>query len=270
MLAVVKYGATVFLWRLPEKLRLVTLDVGQGDAVLLEIPKSNVQILFDGGPDSGIIDKLMSVLPPGDRTIDVIVLTHPHDDHLQGILDLLDVYRAGLIIETGATSDSPAGIVFKERIQELDIPVLKAIRGQKIFFGGSSSITVLHPFLAHDAEFDNINDSSIVALVEHRGQHIFLTGDLETTGEKEMFAYIQSHGLEDAMQSSVIKIAHHGSRTGTSDKLLEMVDPKKAIVSSGKDNKFGHPHEETLKKLKERGIEIRRTDKEGDIIMEID
>lgn len=245
--------------------RLTFFDVGQGDAILAEIPGTSLQVLIDGGPDETIMERLAEKMPPGDRVIDVIIVTHPHDDHLAGIIQVMKKYQIGLVVFADALCETPTCLAFTEELKMARASRLTSVRGQIIHLGGDCSFTVWHPFYSRGSSYKNINNSSIAGVLKCRDRCAFLAGDLEREGEEEMLAYIQGEGSQEDLACQTIKIGHHGSNTATTPALLDMVRPASAVISAGLGNSFGHPHRETLELLRSRGIEILRTDEAGDV-----
>ncbi len=267
-LFILKYLSLSFLWQLPSKFEFTALDVGQGDALLLTIPQSSVQILIDGGPDEKIVEKLEKYLPVGDNFIDLLILTHGHDDHVGGIPHILENFEVGLILDSEAVCDNTNYQKMIEQIEVLALPKLCAIRGEKIKIGSDFSLEIIHPFFSREMEYENLNDASITAIATYKDEKIILTGDLETEGEKEILKYLESKDNLEKLRAQVLKIGHHGSKTATSADFLEAVNPKQAVISCGKENKFGHPHQEIISKLENRKIKILRTDQKGDLLIE--
>jgi competence protein ComEC len=244
------------------------LDVGQGDAFFIEIPETSIQILIDSGPSSrGVSERLKEIMPVQDDLIDIVILTHAHDDHLGGLLELMDNYEIGLFIETGAKTDNESYALIKEKIDFNQIVNLYAARGEKIKIGNDFNLEILHPFFSKKAEYKNLNNSSIVAKINYKNQSFLLTGDLEQEGEKELISYLIKREDLYLAKADVLKIAHHGSETSSSNQFLELVKPKKAIISVGSQNQFNHPSLKTIERLEENQIEVLRTDRDGEVVL---
>lgn len=244
--------------RLPHGRFLVDfLDVGQGDAILLTAP-SGEQVLIDGGPEQMVLQKLAKVMPFLDRTLDLVVLTHPHADHVMGLVQVLERYEVGAVLLTGVFYENPIYEAFLEKINKYGVPILIA-SGQN-FMIGEVDFRVLFPLESLTGQiFENINNSSIVLKATHGDMDILLTGDAEH--EVEEFLLFRGQDLE----AEILKIGHHGSRTASSSDFLDAVSPEIAIIQSGEGNDFKHPHEETLENLKMRDVLIRRNDLEETI-----
>lgn len=270
----------VFLWQEVLKgnaLAVSFFDVGQGDASFIETPQRN-QILIDGGPDTAILEKLGKAMPFWDRSIDLVILSHPAQDHVAGLLDVLRAYKVKNILWTGIKKDTAIFKQWKEVLvkeEEEGANILFAEAGQRILLGQEAScpqhIDVLYPdSIAGTLVKNDDNDTSIVARFEFclptgdppKGDRysILFTGDLTKKGERMLLSE------KAPVDSDILKVGHHGSKTSSFEKFIEAVSPEIAVISAGRNNRFGHPHEETLETLARYGIEIRRTDQEGDII----
>lgn len=255
-----KYLLDIFFWILAvftllfnnSKDGVFFLDVGQGDAVLIQ--KDDVQILIDGGEDNSVLYQMGKYMPFGDMKIELVVLTHPHSDHLNGLFYIFERYE----IEEVWYNDIDYKSEIYEYFLELDIPREEAKEGT-IYYIDTWRMEVLSvPDEIYEKD-SNVNNSSI-ALQLNTGNNTFLfMGDAETEEEEYL---IQESVLEDI---DILKAGHHCSRTASSDNFLNIVKPQIAICSYGKDNKFGHPHRETLDKLKARNIRIHSTAEEGNI-----
>jgi competence protein ComEC len=268
ILFILKYLSLFSLWKLPLNFEFRALDIGQGDALLLSIPHSSIQILIDGGPDEKIVEKLKNYLPFGDDFIDIVILTHGHDDHVGGIPAVLDNFEVGLVIDSGALCDNKNYQRMTEQIEALKIPKLYALRGEKIKIGSDFYLEIIHPFFSQGVEYKNLNDASITAIASYKEQKIVLTGDLEFEGEKEILKYLERKNDLAELEADILKVGHHGSKTATSSDFLDLINPKKAIISCGKNNNFQHPHLEVISKLEDKEVEILRTDQGKDILVE--
>lgn len=252
--------------------RVVFFDVEQGDAALIQTPYKQ-DILIDAGPDKTIIDKIDKRLGFFDRDIELAVLTHNHSDHLKGFLELLNsgIKIDKLIYSNIVCEDNVCGEFYKV-IQENEIETIQAKQGMEIdlFCAEDNSecygLTILGP-IDKFAQDKNLNNTSVILKAHFPERDFLFTGDAEDKVWK--YYYSISAGRDVAMQrlygANVLKVPHHGSKNGTSKELLELVKPQEAVISVGKDNKFGHPHVETIQLLESSGIKIRRTDEEGDI-----
>lgn len=254
----------------PQFLEVNFFDVGQGDAIFIETPKRH-QILIDGGPSSVILEKLGKEMPFWDKTIDLIILTHPERDHLAGLIEVLKKYKIENILWTGVIRDTAE---FKEwqnlikpsserkslllgKDEKARIKIAKV--GQKIIAGGTV-INILYPFENFEGEIlkDSNNTSIISKLIF--GQNSFLfTGDIYQSAEKE----ILDRGLD--VDSDILKVAHHGSKTSSSEEFITKVSPEIAVISVGKGNSYGHPRQEVLEIFQKFGIKVLRTDLDSDI-----
>lgn len=243
------------------KLEVSFFDVGQGDAALIETAFGQ-NILIDGGPDGSIIPKLQVELPWWDRKIDLLILTHPHDDHVAGLIDVLQKYEVKKILYTGITHDSPAYLEWLALVRDQHIPLIIIDRPQKIIFGADCLFDILYPlesFLGKSTS--NLNNSSIVGKFICADKSILFTGDAEYEVEAELLAA----GLDVSAQ--ILKVGHHGSDTSTSEEFAAAVNPETAVISVGKDNKFGHPNLRVIKRLERLGAQVLRTDLSGTIRM---
>jgi competence protein ComEC len=234
-------------------------DIGQGDAIFIETPQSQ-QVLIDGGPGSGILEKLGKEMPFWDRDIDLIILTHPEADHLSGLIEVLKKYKVQNILWTGVVRDTPEYREWEELIKEEGAKIFIASSGQKIKMTNGISIDILFPFeSAEGKEFENSNDTSIVSRLAAGYNSFIFTGDISEIAEKEII----SKTID--IDSDVLKISHHGSKTSSSEEFLKEVSPEIAVISVGKDNFYGHPTQEVLENLNKYGIKVLRTDEAGDI-----
>jgi len=233
-------------------------DVGQGDAIFIETPKRH-RILIDGGPSSIILEKLAREMPFWDRTIDLIILTHPESDHMLGLIEVLKRYKVENILWTAIVRNTPEYNEWTRLIKKEKSRIKAAQVGQKII-AGKTIINILYPFenLA-GREFKDSNNTSIIAKLVF-GQNSFLfTGDIYKSVEKELIEN------KSEIDSDVLKISHHGSKTSTLEDFVEKVSPEVAVIFVGKGNPYGHPHQEVLETLEKYGIKILRTDLDGNI-----
>lgn len=243
------------------KLTFAMLDVGQGDALFIESP-TGTQILVDTGPPRKVLSKLSGVMSPFDRSIDAIIITNPDQDHIGGFLDVLKVYKVGKVFEPGTINDSKIYQNLEDEIKNKNISKILARKGMKIYLGGGAVLDILFP--DRDVSSWTSNDGSIVARLVYGNTKIMLTGDSTIKTEK----IILNENSVNNLQSNILKVGHHGSRTSTGESFLQAVSPVYALISDGKDNKYGHPHKEILDSL--LGVKVFRTDLLGTIIMKSD
>ena len=320
------------LAKIPSQTQVNFLDIGQGDAILVVTPSLHA-ILIDGGPGETVLEEIGAVLPFFMRDIDLMVMTHPHRDHMEGLIEVLkrydthhvlipgDAYGSGLYreflrIASEATGSAPA-LHFAQSKTDIKVPIGSIDSDHLI-------LDILHPIQnIAGQEYENTNNASIVmkmssmeppsisdsstdlksknGLFEPKnrvksvrahtspGKTFLFTGDCEEECEHEILEYYlglraeehqkwkdpakarvwdqriqgQTDEMSKKLHADVLKVGHHGSRTSTSQKFLQAIAPKIAVIQSGVDNQFEHPHPETLQKLQEAGIEIRRNDLEG-------
>ena len=259
----------IFLFNLDFKssfgkgLTIAMLNVGQGDAIFIESP-TGTQIMFDGGPARSVLGPLARVMSPFDKSIDAILITNPDADHISGFLDILKNYKVGKVFDSGTISDSKIYQNLKAEIKRQNIPEISAKKGMRLDIGGGATIDILFP--DRDVSTWGPNDGSLVARLSYRKTSLMLTGDATTKTE----AIILKENSSAQLQSTILKVGHHGSRTSSSFLFVQAVDPTDAIISDGKDNKYGHPHNEILETLASFGAKIFRTDLLGTIIIKSD
>jgi competence protein ComEC len=259
---------TIFLFYLDfqslnKRLIFAMLNVGQGDGLFIESP-TGTQIMFDAGPARSVLGPLMRVMSPFDKSIDAIVVTNPDADHIGGFLDILKNYKVGKVFESGALTDSKIYQNFKDEIKKQKIPDILARKGMRLDIGGGAVIDILFP--DRDISSWATNDGSVVARLTYGKTSIMLTGDASIKTEK----IILSENTSAQLSSTILKVGHHGSRTSTSPLFVKAVSPIYAFISDGKDNKYGHPHQDTLNTLFSFGAKIFRTDLLGNIIFKSD
>jgi competence protein ComEC len=238
------------------KLHVFVLDVGQGDAILIQTPTAE-KILIDGGPDDRVLQEIGKVMPFYEKTIDVVVLSHPHADHVNGLVEVLKRYRVGRVIMSGASYRYPGYGAFLEEIAARGIPVTYAGVSNDYALG-AITIDMLFPFESvQGRSFENQNNGSVVLRVLYGRRAFYFSGDLEIEGEEKLAA----SNLD--LRADFFKAGHHGSRTSSSPQVLDRVQPDYAAISCGVDNQFHHPHAITLKHFQERQIAVYRTDLDG-------
>lgn len=273
--------AAVILWSLasavlPQPFKIVFLDVGQGDSILIRTGEGK-NVLIDGGPDKTVLYKLEKYLPWYDRTIDAMILTHPHADHLIGLIEAAKRYEVKRIISTGIVHTTPEYLEWLDLIKAKNISAEPFKKGDRIAIDDDVNLTALSPEKSLVGErVEDLNNSSLALLLQTPNEKILLMGDAGEPIEKQLIRSYSSvgrssekrvnPGSSDIENIIILKTGHHGSNSATGSEFLQIVKPKYAIISAGIDNRFGHPHLDTLKHLHDSGAEILRTDERGDIV----
>lgn len=251
-------------FRVPDYLEVDFLDVGQGDAELIQTPFGQ-NILIDGGPGDKALVSLGRALPWWDRKIDLMILTHPHDDHVTGLIEVLKRYEVKKILYTGVIHTAPNYIAWLETVRDKKIKLTIIDRPQTIELGENCRLEIIYPnksLLGRTVE--NLNNSSIIARLVYKENKFLFMGDAEEVVEKELLEQ------KTDLKADVIKIGHHGSTTSTSEDFLWAVRPVIAVIEVGAENEFGHPNARIIKRLENIGVEILRTDLLGNIRLKSD
>lgn len=254
-LGVYYYGnETVRPTQVKDKLTVSFLDVGQGDAALIKT-KAGKLILVDGGPDEKINERLREETGPFKSEIEAVIVTHPHADHIAGLNSIFDYYKVNKIYLTGYTHNSPEYLELLSKIKKYNIPAEEISTGKKIDFD-EMQLEFFWPPVDTKETFDDLNNTSAVFTLTANNAKILFLGDLSAEYQDKL-------NLPDDMQVQIVKVAHHGSKNGISEKLLRKIKPKYAVISVGADNSFGHPATQTLERL--NNITTLRTDIVGTI-----
>jgi competence protein ComEC len=213
------------------------LNIGQGDAIFIDAP-SGRQMLIDGGPDSGVLRKLSEVMPWYDRSIDIILATHPDADHITGLIDVLERYRVDIAVDSSVQGSTAVWQTLKEERARARSS-MTAQRGQVIDLGAGTYVEILYP----DRPVPGIdtNDGSIVAKLIYGDTSFMFTGDAPQSVEKYLVALDGGN-----LHADVLKAGHHGSKTSSATHFVGVVAPGYAVFSRGCDNKYGHPSKETV------------------------
>jgi competence protein ComEC len=258
-LGVVVLVTGISIWStLPDGLLHVTfLDVGQGDAIFIRTP-SGRQVLVDGGPsEATLLSQLGRRMPFWDRTLDLVVLTHPDLDHLTGLLGALERYQAETVIWRDVPADSPATVRWLELLEVEGASVYQGEAGMRIALDEGLELTVLYPGPAlPPAAAESANNASLVTRLEYGSASFLLPGDIEAVVEADLLR----EGLP--LAATVLKVAHHGSCSSTGDPFLRAAAPAVAVISVG-ENDFGHPCDEVLARLAD--LQPYRTDLAGTV-----
>lgn len=247
----------------PAYLTVSFLDVGQGDAILIEGP-TGIQMLIDGGRDRAVLRELPKRMGPLDRSIDIVVETHPDADHIGGLPSVFERYAVGKFMGPGignATNITDALISAIDT--EPSLEQVLARRGMRIDLGGGAYADILYP--DRDVSMLESNEGSIVMRVVYGDTSFLLGGDAPSIVED---AIALTYGT--AIQSDVLKAGHHGSRYSTDDYWLSIIDPTVVIISAGAGNSYGHPHAEVLERVQKSGASLLSTIDEGMIVLESD
>lgn len=245
--------------------RLTVLDVGQGDAILVE-SRTGARMLIDGGPDpERILTELDARIPPWDRRLDVVVLTHPHEDHVAGLARVLERYAVGRVYEPGMHGPGPGWAAWDAELR--DGPPRQLLSTGAHLRLGEISLSVLWPDAGRvpirpPDGGTGINNVSIVFLGEANGRRFLLMGDVEQGIDPELLA----RGIP---RVDVLKIAHHGSATASTQAFVDAARPRVAIASAGAGNPYGHPASSTLDRIRSAGARVLRTDRDGSVELDL-
>ena len=238
-------GGFAFWPAKPDRLRVTVLDVGQGDAILIQTPDGK-DILVDGGPGRAVLRGLGDELPWHDRSIELMILTHPQADHMLGLIDVLARYDVRHVLEGPGVETSFAEIAWRDAVRNEGVAVDIASQGGAFDLGDGVRLDVLGPGLA-EASDTQINNTGAVVRISWHEVSFLLTADIEAKAERALL----NDGVD--LHATVLKVGHHGSKTSSSAEFLAAVQPQVSVVSSGKNNPFGHPAPEVVDRLAEYG-----------------
>ena len=239
------------------EIRVQFIDVGEGDCVLIRTAKATV-LVDTGEAEERVTDHVLSVLQrQGVTSIDCLVLTHPHTDHIGGAAAVLEAFEVDDCLMPFAILE---GEVFDDLLSALEASDTRVIEGYegRSFTYGDLSFTLFSP---KRQVYEDLNDRSIVMRVVFDELSLMLTGDATALAEAEI---LESYSA-DALASTLIKVGHHGAATSLSEEFLAAVAPRYAVISCGEGNAYGHPHAETLLRLRNARVAVFRTDKNGDV-----
>ncbi len=273
--------------KIDSQLSVTFFDLGEADAIFIET-QNEKQILIDGGEDKTILEKLAARLAWNDNYIDLIIATHPHADHLAGLIEVLKKYQVGQVWLTGvAYSSSPyleflnllkeknisTRLVYSCRLSQdnsikttLDIRNLNELPRDhcldELYIDPQTNLQIFYPLQnLKDKTIDNLNNSSIVVKLNYKQVSFLFMGDAEVPSEQKILTAFKPSELK----AKAIKIAHQGSSDASSQAFLQAVQPHYAIIFVGRDNPYGHPSLRIIRRLERLGIQVLRTDQQGDI-----
>ena len=245
-----------------KKLHVVFCDVGQGDAIFIRTPKGS-DILVDGGPDDSVLSCLSNNMPFWDRTIELLILTHPDADHVTGLIDVIERYS---VIRFYTSDVETTTAVYKEFLKKIaDYKIRKNYlwQGDKFVFEERLVLETFWPtrLWREESGGSPTNSFSIITLLTYKNFGLLLTGDSDLAQMEEVVGSLR--GEQEDIE--VIKIPHHGSRFGISGQVLDIISPELAVISVGENNSYGHPTPFVLGLLKEKNIKTLRTDQNGEV-----
>jgi competence protein ComEC len=249
-----------------DNLKVNFLNVGQGDCILIEAPKKYNILIDGGGTPLSTFDVGGKVVIPylrrkGINEINLLILTHPDLDHLEGLLPVLREFKVGMVLDSGLICDISEYREFISIIKEKNIPYHQAKVGDNFVFSKNLEMLLLNPpYTSNLSNESDFNNASIVIKLFYKNADFLFTGDVEEDAEKRMLIW------QNILKSDVLKVAHHGSSSSSSLEFLEKVNPIIAVISVGKNN-FGHPSEKIIERLKDKNIPVYRTDQNGTVII---
>lgn len=245
------------------ELTIEMLDIGQGDAALIRTKDQTIMI------DTGDVDqrdKLVQLLKGrGIKTIDKLIITHPHADHIGGAYALFKNFTVKNVYDNGDKANTQTYLTYLKWINEKKIAYHQIKAGDELDFGGGVKFKVFSPTENMLKTSDDLNNNSIVGQLQYNKFTMMFTGDVESKAEGNI---VKTYG--DQIQSLVLKSPHHGSRTSSSDAFLKALKAKDVLISVGKDNDYGHPHKQALDRYKKNNMKVYRTDEMGTITIKSD
>ncbi len=237
-------------------LRVYFLDVGQGDSTYIKTPIGE-DVLIDGGDDNTVLNELAKVMDFGDDEINLVILSHPHSDHIDGLIEVLKRYKVDEVWESGVDYPYDGYDVWRNEISDKKISDKIVKAGDEEDFG-EVKFSVLYPLSSIEKEtFDNLNNASIINRLDYKQFSVLFTGDVEKDAQRQI--------LKSNLYATVLKVPHHGSQNGLTEDFLKIVRPAIAVISVSKDNKFGHPSQSVLEMLRNYAVRYYRTDQNGRI-----
>ncbi len=259
-----------FIWFFPDgKLHIIFCNVGQGDSTYVRFPDGR-DMLIDGGPNDAVLGCLGKHMPFWDRHIDIIALTHPQKDHLQGLISVFERYQVDYVMRSDVASDTEGFQKLEEVVKAKRVPVKFVVSGDRVEID-QASLTLLWPSDAQIAKGNptssvlgastatELNDYSLVFFLRYGSFDALFPGDADSHVEQQ---YVGTPLIDD--QVELVKVPHHGSKTGMTSDFVHWLAPKLAVISVGK-NSYGHPSKEAIELLSSVGARILRTDQTGDI-----
>ena len=249
-------------------LTFTVLNIGQGDSLFIESP-TGTQVFVDGGPDKNLMKEISSVVPWYDRHIDMLVVTNPDKDHYEGFIPLLDQYSVDVVLESGTKSKTETYALLEKKIADKKIPEIFGRRGERVLLGGGAYLEILFP--DRDVTDTSSNDGSLVMRLVYGSTSVSLQGDSTAKIEHYLVGLDPSTLLRaSGLKSTILKAGHHGSRTSSSEEYVKAVSPQWAVISSGPNNSYGHPHQEVLDTMTKLNISAYDTCNNGDLIFQSD
>ena len=240
------------------RLHVAFLDVGQGDAILITLPKGD-QILIDGGPSPTDLNwRLGQEMPFWDRTLELVINTHPDADHLGGLVSLLDRYTVEQALVADVEGGSQLYRAWSAELAEAHLTAIPAQAGMPLNLGQGVLATIISPGPAVE-HIDEPNNHSIVLHLQFGQVSFLFTGDIEAPVEQKLVQ------IDAPLQATILKSPHHGSKTSSTETFLNAVNPQLVVISVGQDNRFGHPSPEVMERYAAHGLPVLRTDERGTI-----
>jgi len=230
------------------------LDVGQGDATLINFHNSG-KIMIDAGPNRSVLDELGGNLSFFEKKIDVLILSHANLDHYGGFFEIIEKYKPRVFVFNGVNSTSETFQNLLTLVKNNGMAMISVRAGDKIKIGNDVA-EIISPLGGVDFSEKNLNNSSLVLRVIINGYRALFLGDADGSFLKK---------IEDNLATDILKVSHHGSKNGTDEALLDLINPKIALIGVGQDNKYGHPADVVIDLLEGLGVKIFRTDKNGNI-----
>lgn len=247
-------------------LHVYFLNVGQGDSEFIDF--NGNQVLIDGGPDNKVIQELGRIMPFYDHSIDLVILTHPHADHVTGLIEVLKRYKVGKIIENYVPYATAEYAEWNKTKGGSEITEAQA--GQIVDLGSEAKLSILYPYqsgtegVSLPQVMKNVHDFMVVSRLDYGNEGVLFMGDTETKIENRLI----SDGA--SLSAQFLKVGHHGSKTSTTEELLDVVKPVLAFIEVGAHNRYGHPHPTVLERLQRHDIKYYRTDIDGTVELTLD
>lgn len=260
-------GAVVFYQRTKfydGKLHVVFCNVGQGDGIFIRTPKG-LDILVDGGPDDKILSCLSNHMPFWDRTLELVILSHPHLDHFVGLVSVVKRYTVLSFVTEKLNNKTSSYSELQKEIQKSNIPTRYVFAGDQFIINDGVALKILGPteeFLKSSSPHELIGESkefaSLETLISYGLFSTLLTGDSQAIELSQAVNIINK-------SVKVLQIPHHGSKFGTDSLVIEKLNPSLAVISVGAKNRYGHPAPQVLEILRNKDIKILRTDQNGEV-----